>query len=63
MTNRSQKRLAVADLVSGESEISVTENYQPENLIADPSKSPRVQPENVEEMKTSLRNKCLIWKK
>ena len=55
MTNRSQKRKAVAELVSGESETSVTKNNQAEKLIADPSKSPRVQPENLEAMKTSIR--------
>ena len=50
MTTRSQKRKAVAELVSGESETSVTENNQPENLIAEPSKSPRIQHENLEEI-------------
>ena len=54
MTIRSQKRKAVAELVPGEIETSATENNQPENLIAGPSKSPRVQPENLEEIKVSL---------
>ena len=55
MTTRSQKRKAVAELVSGEFEASVTENSPPENLLASSSKSPRKQPENLNEMKTSLR--------
>ena len=53
MRTRSQKRKA--ELVSGEFETSTAENDQPENLIAGPSKSPRVQPENLEETKASLR--------
>ena len=40
----------MAELVSEEFEISVTENNQPENLFAGPSKSPRVQPETLEEI-------------
>ena len=55
MTTRSRKRKAVAELVSGELEASVAENTQPENLIAGPSKSLRVEPENFNEIKTSLR--------
>ena len=54
MTTRSQKRRAVAELVSREFEASIVENNQPENLIASPSKSPKVQPENLEEIITSL---------
>ena len=59
MATRSQKRKVVAELVSGEFETCVTETNQPENLIAGPSKSPRVQPENFEEMKTSLRKEIM----
>ena len=49
----------MAELVSGGFETSVTENSQPENPIAVPSKSPRVQPENLEEIETSLRKEIL----
>ena len=48
MTTRSQKK-TVPELVSGEFEISLTESRQPENLIAGPSISPRVQHENLED--------------
>ena len=58
MTTRSQNRKAVAELVSGEFETSIAENGQPQNLIAGPSKS-KVQPENLEEIKTSLRKEIL----
>ena len=61
MTTRSQKRKAVAELVSGDFEVSVAENSPSENLIAGPSKVPRVEPESLDEIKTSLRKKlCLI---
>ena len=50
MTTRSQKRKALAELDSGKLETSVTENIQPGNLIAGPRKSPRVQPESLEEI-------------
>ena len=46
MTTRSQKQKAVAELISGEFETPTVENNQSEILIAGPSKSPRVQPEN-----------------
>ena len=59
MTTRSQKRKAVAELISWEFETSVTENNQPENLIAGPSKFPRIQPNNLEEMRTSLRKEIM----
>ena len=59
MTTRSKKRKAVAELVSGEFEASLAENNQPENLIAGPSKSPRVEPEKLDEMKTSLRKEIM----
>ena len=59
MTTRSQKRKAVAEMVSGEFEASVAGNNQPEILIAGPSKSPRVQPENLDEIKTSLRKEIM----
>ena len=55
MTTRSQNRKAVADLPPGEFEVSATENSQPQNLVAGPSKSPKIQPEKLIEIKTSLR--------
>ena len=54
MTTKSQKRKPVAELVSGDSEASITVNNPPENLVASSSKSPRIQPENLDELKTSL---------
>ena len=59
MTTRSQKRKAVAELVSREFETRTVENNQSKNLIAGPSKSPRVQPEILEEVKTSLRKELM----
>ena len=59
MTTRSQKRKAVAELVSGDFEASVAENTSSENLMAGSSKVPRVEPENLEEIKTSLRKKIM----
>ena len=59
MTTRSQKMKAVAVLVSGDFEASVAENNSPENLVAGPSKTPRVEPENLEEVKTSLRKEIM----
>ena len=55
MTTRSQKRKAVAELVSGDFEASLTENNSTGNLIASSSKNPRLEPENLEELKTTLR--------
>ena len=59
ITTRSQKRKAVTEFVSGEFETSVSENNQPQNMIAGPRKPPRVQPEKMEEMKTSLRKEIM----
>ena len=59
MTTRSQKRKAVAELDPVEFETSTAENNQHENLVAGPSKSPRLQSENLEEMKTSLRKEIM----
>ena len=59
MTNRSQKRKAVAELVSGEFESSVAENNSSENLVRGPSKTLRVEPENLDEIKTSLRKETM----
>ena len=59
MTTRSQKRKTIAELVSGEFEASVAENNSSENLIAGPSKTLRIEPENLNEIKTSLRKEIL----
>ena len=59
MTTRSQKKKAVAELVSGDFETPVNENIPPEDLIAGPSKTLRIEPENLDEIKTSLRKEVL----
>ena len=59
MTTRSQKRKAVAELVSGDFETPVNENITSEDLIAGPSKTLRIEPENLDQIKTSLRNEIL----
>ena len=59
MTTRSQKRKAVAELVSGDFEISVTENFPPETLVASSSKISRIESENLAEIKTSLRKEIM----
>ena len=59
MTTRSQKRKAVAELVSGDFETSITENFPPETLVASSSKIPRIEPENLAEIKTSLRKEIM----
>ena len=59
MTTRSQKRKAVAEIVSGDFEASLAENDTTENLAAGPSKNPRLEPKNLEEIKTSLREEIL----
>ena len=59
MRTRSQKRKAVAEVDSGEFEALVAENIQSENLIAGPSKTLRVEPENLDEIKTSLRKEIM----
>ena len=59
MTTRSQKRKAVAELVSGDFEVSLNENGSIENLIPSSSKNPRLELENLEEMKTTLRKEIM----
>ena len=59
MTTRSQKRKAVAELVSGDFEASLAENNSTENLIASSSKNPRLELENLEEIKTTLRKEIM----
>ena len=59
MTTRNQKRKALAELVSGEFETSVAENYSSETLVAGPSKTSRIERENLEEKK-HLRKKEIM---
>ena len=59
MTTRSQKSKAVAELVSGDFEASLAENNSTENLIASSSKNPRLELENLEEIKTTLRKEIM----
>ena len=59
MTTRSQKRKAVAELVSGDFEASLTENNSTENLIPSSSKNSRLELENLEEIKTTLRKEIM----
>ena len=59
MTTRSQKRKAIAELVSGSFEASLAENNSTENLIASSSKNPRLELENLEEIKTTLRKEIM----
>ena len=59
MTTRSQKRKAVPELVSGVFEASVVENSLTEILNASSSNSRRIQPENLNEIKTSLRKEIM----
>ena len=55
MSTRSQKRKDVAELVSGESEVSTAGNNQTESYVAGPSKSLKIQSAKLDEIKTSLR--------
>ena len=59
MTTRSQKRKAIAELASGDFEASLTENNSTENLIPSSSKNPRLELENLEEIKTTLRKEIM----
>ena len=59
MTTRSQKRKAVNELVSGEFETSLTEDNLAENLIPSCSKTTRTEPEDLNELKASLRKEIL----
>ena len=59
MTTRSQKRKAVAELASGDFGASIAETNTTENLVAEPSKNPRIELENLEEIKTSLRREIM----
>ena len=55
ITTRSQKKKAVAELVSGDFEAPVNENIPSDDLISGSSKTLRIEPENLDEIKTSLR--------
>ena len=57
MTTRCEKRKAVAELVSGDFEASVTENRKTLNLVPGPDKSPKIQAEKLDEMKTLLKKR------
>ena len=46
-------------LVSGEFEASIAENNLSENLVAGPSKTLKVEPENLDEIKTSLKKEIM----
>ena len=59
MTTRSQKRKAIAELASGDFEASLTENNSTENLIPSSSKNPRLELENLGEIKTTLRKEIM----
>ena len=59
MTTRSQKRKAIAELMSGDFEASLAENNSTETLIASSSKNPRLELENLEEIKTTLRKEIM----
>ena len=58
MTTRSQKRKA-AEEIAPSVDTPISGNNSEESLIAGPSKSPRVQPENLDEIKTSLRKEIM----
>ena len=60
MTTRSQKRKTIAELVvSGDLETSIAENNSSEDLVAGPSKTLRLDPWNLEDIKTSLRKEIM----
>ena len=60
MTTRRQKRKAVAELASANLETPITRDNQPENLVAGTSESPEIQPENLDEVKLSLRKRSCL---
>ena len=59
MTTRSQKRKTVAELICQDFETPVNEIIASEDLIAGSSKTFRIEPENLDEKKTSLRKEIL----
>ena len=60
MTTRSKKRKAVEELVSVDQEIPLSGNDQNENPVVGTSKSPKVQTENLEETKSTLRKEIIL---
>ena len=58
MTTRSQKRKAVEELVSAETETPIAGSSQNVNPVGT-SKSPNVHTENLEEMKSALRKEIM----
>ena len=59
MTARSQKRKAVEELAFADQEIPLSRNNQSENPVHGTSKSPKVQTENLEEVKATLGKEIL----
>ena len=59
MTTRSQKRKAIEELVSVDRETPLSGNNQNENPVVGTTKSPKVQTENLEEIKSTLRKEIL----
>ena len=59
MTTRSQKRKAVEELVSAETETPIAGSSQNVNPVVGTSKSPNVHTENLEEMKSALRKEIM----
>ena len=53
--SQTQKRRAAEELTSASFETPVIENDQVENLIADPCRTPRIQPEILDEINSTLR--------
>ena len=51
MTTRSQKKKTAEEVVSRDVDTPITGNNSEENLIAGPSKSPKVHLENLDEKK------------
>ena len=59
MTTRIQKKKTVAELVYGDFETSVNENIPSEDSSAGLRKVLRIEPQNLDEIKTSLRKEIL----
>ena len=59
MTTGSYKRKVVEELVSEDQGTPVTENLTSENLTSCPSKSPKLQAGNIDEIKTSFRKEIM----
>ena len=59
MTTISQKRKAVAELVTRDFEVSSTEKNETENYVAGPNKAPKTQSEKRDEIKMSMRKEIM----